>query len=41
MLYRVGAKGLSWFWNVFKEEVSSKSAQAFWRCLVTEKSQGG
>lgn len=33
----VEAKGQSWFWNVFKEEVGSKFTQAFWSRSVTEK----
>lgn len=31
------AKGQSWFWNVFKEEVGSRFTQAFWSRSVTEK----
>lgn len=30
------AKVPSWFWNVFKEEVVTKSTQAFWSHSVTE-----
>lgn len=33
----VEAKVQSWFWNVFKEEVVSKSTQAFWSHSVTEE----